>query len=101
MRNDPQNACHVENAHKLPATSGGAEALCIAIERAMRAALPTARYSAAVDVLSPSRLSAVLVVNGQRMPEQNFAVMDRELSPGSIQRFAEALATEVAKVAKE
>jgi hypothetical protein len=43
----------------------------------------------------------VLVVNGQRMPEQNFAVMDRELSPGSIQRFAEALATEVAKVVKE
>lgn len=51
--------------------------------------------------MSSSRLSAVLIVNGRTLPDQNFAVMDRELSPDSIRRFAQALALEVAKAAKE
>jgi len=51
--------------------------------------------------MSSSRLLAVLVVNGRTLPDQNFAVMDRELSPDSIRRFAQALAIEVAKAAKE
>jgi hypothetical protein len=41
------------------------------------------------------------MVNGRKLPEQNFAVMDRDLNPGSIRRFAESLAREVAKAAKE
>lgn len=43
----------------------------------------------------------MLVVNGRTLPDQNFAVMDRELNQDSIRRFAGALATEVAKIAKE
>jgi hypothetical protein len=40
------------------------------------------------------------VVNGRTLPEQKFAVMDRDLNPASIQRFAQSLATEVAKAEK-
>ena len=47
-----------------------------------------------------ARLSARLIVNGHALPEQHFAVMDRELDPGSISRFAQSLAAEVAKAAK-
>lgn len=95
------NGCHVADAAKLPAAAGGAQAVCREIERAIAAASPTTRYSADIAVRSSSRLSAVLVVNGRTLPEQNFAVSDRELNPESIRRFAEALASEVAKAAKE
>jgi hypothetical protein len=44
-------------------------------------------------------LTASLVVNGRRLPEQKFAVMDRELGESSINRFADAIAAEVAKSA--
>ena len=81
--------CVVESALKLPAASGGADAICREIERAVAAAAPTTRYMAKVTVVSVSRLSAVLIVNGRSLPEQNFAVMDRELNPGSIRRFAD------------
>lgn len=89
------------NASSLPRASGGSEAVCREIERAIAAAAPTARYRASIKVMSSSRLLAVLVVNGRTLPDQNFAVMDRELSPDSIRRFAQALAIEVAKAAKE
>lgn len=97
----PPRRCEVANAARLPAASGGAQAICSAIERAVAAASPTAQYSAKVTVQSSSRLSAVLVVEGRSLPEQNFAVMDRDLNPSSIGHFAEALAREVAKAAKE
>lgn len=97
----PSRRCEVTNGAKLPAASGGSEALCREIERAITAAAPTTSYSARIVVLTASRLSAVLVVNDHALPEQNFAVMDRELDPGSIRRFAQALAGEVAKAAKE
>ena len=97
----PGGRCVVDSAAKLPAASGGADAICREIERAVAVNAPTARYSVNVQVVSSSRLSAVLVVNGRTLPEQNFAVMDRELNPGAIRRFAESLAGEVAKAAKE
>lgn len=97
----PARRCEVTNAARLPAASGGSQALCREIERAVRAAAPTTSYTARVLVLTASRLSAVLIVNDHALPEQNFAVMDRELDPGSIRRFAEVLAGEVAKASKE
>ena len=100
-RREPHHRCEIADAAKLPRALGGAQAICSEIERAVAAAAPTARYSASVRVLSSSRLSAVLVVNGRTLPDQNFAVMDRELNQDSIRRFADALATEVAKSAKE
>ena len=91
--------CHVVAGEKL-AGSGGTSAICAAVEKAIAAKAPNANYSAQVRVLSPSRLSALLIVDGHTLPEQKFAVMDRDLNPGSIQRFAESLAAEVAKAAK-
>lgn len=96
-----QHHCEIANPAKLPAAVGGASFICSEIERAVAAAAPTVRYSASVSVISSSRLSTVLVVNGRTLPDQNFAVMDRELNPESIRHFAEALANEVAKAARE
>jgi hypothetical protein len=92
--------CHVVGSEELPSASGGASAICAEVERAVAAVAPAARYSAEVKVLSRSRLAATLVVDGRTLPEQNFAIMDRELNPGAIQRFARSLAAEIAKAAK-
>lgn len=92
--------CRVVAGEKLLAASGGASALCTEVERAIAAAAPKARYRVEVKVLPRSRLSAALVVNGRTLPEQKFAVMDRELGQGSIQRFARGLADEVAQAAR-
>jgi hypothetical protein len=89
--------CSVVDGDKLPPDVGGPEAVCAAVERAIAAAAPKVRYKAEVRVLSPSRLAANLVVNGQALPQQSFAIMDRKLNRGAIDRFANALAAEIAK----
>ena len=91
--------CRVIAGDKLPAATGGAKALCAAVERAVRELAPNARYRAEVKVLTPSSLATSLVVNGRALPERRFAVMDRELGEGSIRRFANSIAAEVAKAA--
>ncbi len=96
----PQGRCHVVGGEKLPASSGGPEAICAAIERAVAARAPKARFKAEVKVVTPSLLVASLVVNGRALPDQKFAVMDRKLGEASTRRFADALAAEVAKVTK-
>jgi hypothetical protein len=89
--------CRVVDGDKLPEGSGGAAALCSAIERAAAAKAPGAAYTVEVKVLSPSRLAATLTSGGRKLPEQNFATMDRELNGGSFERFAAALADQLAK----
>jgi hypothetical protein len=89
--------CRVVDGGKLPPASGGAAALCAAIERAMAEHAPGVAVSAEVQVLSSSRLSAVVIANGRTLPAQNFARMDRELDGSAFERFAEALAAEAAK----
>jgi hypothetical protein len=66
----------------------------------VKAQAPTVRYQAEVKVISGSRLSAALVVNGKALPEQRFAVMDGRLSSGAVERFAQAVASAVAEAAK-
>ena len=88
--------CRVVDAAKLPPESGGPAALCAAIERAVAARAPGVQYSAEVQVISASRLSAILTSEGRRLPKQNFASMDRDLSPSSFERFAAALAGQLA-----
>jgi hypothetical protein len=88
--------CRVLGGEKLPAEAGPA-AICAAVERAMASRAPTVRYSAEVRVLSKSALSATLVANGKTLPKQEFAVNDRDLNSRSIERFAQAMADEVAK----
>lgn len=92
--------CTVVGGDKLPEQFGGAQLVCRAIERAVAAQIPTRDYRVEVNVISPSRLSAVLTVHGRSLPEQRFAVMDRNLSPASIQHFAESLALVIAEAGK-
>ena len=95
----PQAHCSVLGGEKLPARVGGPKAICDAVERAVASRAPGVRFSAEVKVLTRSMLTASLVVNGRRLSEQKFAVMDRELGESSINRFADSIATEVAKAA--
>ena len=89
--------CRIVDGDKLPDESGGAAALCSAIERAAAAKAPGVAYTVEVRVLSSSRLAATLKSGGRQLPEQNFAVMDRELNGVSFERFAEALADRLAE----
>ena len=68
----PENhspSCRVVDGDKLPAASGGASSLCTAVERAIAQAAPGARFSAEVRVLSRSRLSATLTLEGRQLPD--------------------------------
>lgn len=100
MAMDATRRCTVVAGDKLPAASGGPDAVCSEVERAIAVLAPGVSYSAEIVVLSPSRLSATLIVNGRKLPEQKFAIMDRELSRSSIERFARSLAAEVANATK-
>lgn len=95
--NNQSPHCRVVDGGKLPAESGGAVALCAAIERAVSARAPGVAYTVEVKVLSSSRLAATLTKDGHELPEQRFASMDRELTVSSIERFAESIADRVAK----
>ena len=89
--------CRVVDGDKLPEGSGGAAALCTAIQRAAAARAPGVVFTVEVKVLSSSRLAATLTSDGHRLPEHNFATMDRELTSNSFERFAAALADQLAK----
>lgn len=90
--------CRVINGNKLPASSGGADALCAAIIQAAATEAPHSRFSVEVRVLGNSSLAATLTTaNGQTLPVQKFAVSDRTLNRASFYRFAKALAGEAAK----
>ena len=96
MSSPATGKCRVIGGEKLP-SAVGKDAVCAEIASAMAKLAPAARYSVEVKVLSSSRLSAALVVNGQTLPDQNIAVSDSELGPGPIRRFAESLAAAAAK----
>lgn len=100
-RQDRVRHCSVIDGEKLPLDSGGANAICAEVERATAARAPDAHYKVEITVLSPSRLAAMLTVNGRTLPLQNFAVMDRNLNDRSIQHFADSLAAVVAEAARE
>ena len=95
-----QPRCQVVNAGKLPASSGGASALCAAMTREIGQKAPGLDYHATVTVLSPSRLSANVHVKGRTLAEQKFSSMDRALAQSSFERFAKAVAAEVAANAR-
>ena len=93
--------CRVLNGEKLPPESGGANAICSAIEQAISARAPSVSYRADVRVLSKSSLAVNLEVAGRKLEEQHFAVMDRNLNAGSIKRFADNLADLVVAAVKK
>jgi hypothetical protein len=88
--------CLVMDAGKLPAASGGGGSLCDAVERAMSERAPGIVYNVEIRVLSPSRLVATVTRDGHKLPEHNFASMGRDLTRSSFDRFAQALADQVA-----
>lgn len=91
--------CRVVGGDKLPAETGGAEALCNAIARAAAADAPNRRFNVEVRVLGSSSLAATLTTaDGTILPEQRFAISDRNLTKGSLERFAKALVGAVARV---
>lgn len=91
-------ACRVVDGDKLPVESGGPEALCAAIKNAAAADAPAKKFSVEVRVLGRSSLAATLTTgDGTVLPEQKFAISDRGLTKGSLERFAKALVGEVAR----
>lgn len=95
----PHHACTVSGGEKLGAEAAHAEELCATVERMVAGRAPGVDYSARINIVSASRLSTSLTVNGKPLPEQHFAVMDGKLGPSAIEHFADALATEIAKAA--
>lgn len=90
--------CRVIGGDKLPAETGGPDALCAAITRAAAIGAPASRFSVEVRVLSNSSLAATLkTADGKTLPEQRFAISDRNLTKGSLDRFAKALVGAVAR----
>lgn len=94
----PTTHCTVVASEKL-ASEASFKGICSVIEQAVAARAPNVPYSAKVRIVSTSRLAATLIVNGKTLPEQNFAVMDRELNASAIQHFANGLADAIAKAA--
>lgn len=84
--------CRVVGGEMLPSSSGGAEALCTAIEVAASAQVPKVSYSVEVRILSSTRMAATVTAGGRRLPEQKYAISDGEISRASFQRFADAIA---------
>ena len=91
--------CVVIGGEKLPAETGGADALCDVIRSAVAKEAPNARVTIEVRVLTTASLATKLNVEGKALPEQKFAVMDRQLNRASIERFARSIATKVANAA--
>lgn len=89
--------CRVIGGDKLPAEIGGPDALCAAIARAAASEASASRFSVEVRVLTGSSLAATLkTADGTTLPEQRFAISDRTLTKGSLDRFAKSLVSAVA-----
>jgi hypothetical protein len=92
--------CRIVEGEKYLKSPIGSGMICREIERAIEAQAFGARISAEVRATSPSRLAATLIVNGKTLPEHKFVVMDSNLTPASVQRFARSLALAAAEAAK-
>ena len=97
-----QVECRVVDGGKLSKNSGGADALCRAIETAIGKQALKQNYNVEVLVLGPSRISVeVTSSSGRKLVEQKYGSMDRELTGSSFERFANGLAAEISSASKE
>ena len=88
----PNVECTVVGGAKLPAASGGSDALCAAIAQAAEAAFPGKPFKVEVQVQGSSTLRATLTAgDGTVLPERRYSVSDQSLSKESFERFARAL----------
>lgn len=91
--------CRVLGGDKLPAATGGSDEICAAIRKAAAEQAPDRSFSVEVRVIGASILTATVTTgDGTTLPEQTMRVIDRSLSKSSFERFANALAGEVARV---
>ena len=74
--------------------------VCTEIQRVLAAEAPNVPVRAEITALSTSRLVARLKVNGKALPEHKFALMDGDLNPAAVQRFARSLALAVQEAVK-
>lgn len=96
------SACRVVGGEKLPAESGGSDALCRAIADAAAEQAPGIGYSVEITVLPRSRLSAAITTSdGRKLEQLNFARMDKPLTSGAFKRFATSIAAELAKAGEK
>lgn len=92
--------CQVINGQKLPASTGGANALCEAVTAAIEAHAPGQGYRVEIEVLGSSRLAAsIMSKDGRKVAEQKMASSDRDLTDRSFGRFADAIVAELARSA--
>ena len=90
--------CRVTGGDKLPADTGGADALCAAIKKAVAAKIPGVGFTAEVKIVSDWKMGATIwTADGRRLPEQRHVVMDAKLNRTSFERFANVLAAKVAE----
>ena len=90
--------CRIQGGDKLPADSGGADALCKAIKDEAAKQAPGGTFTVDVRVLGQSMLAATITTaRGTRLPEQKMAISDRGLTRESLERFASVLAGEMAR----
>lgn len=93
--------CKVINGTNLPRAAGDASAVCATFENALSTDAAGVPYDKLeLRVLSKSAMVATVYRGGTSLAKQHFSVMDRNLNPDSIKRFAQSLAIEVAKAKK-
>jgi hypothetical protein len=92
----PASRCQVVGASQLPADTGGADALCSAIEQALQTAAPKPA-AVEVSVISPYLISAtVTLAGGRRLPAIKVGSSDRQLGARAVQMMADSIAVQVA-----
>lgn len=95
-----QVGCTVEGSEKLPAETGGADAVCSAIQGAISNTLgadAAAQTRVVVRVRSPySVVAEVTAPNGQRLPELGTTIADRQLNRRAIGSLADEIAKQLA-----
>ena len=97
---DQGGRCQVINGEKLPADSGGANALCEAVTAALEAHAPGQGYRVKIEVQGPSRLAAsVTSKDGRKLAEQKMASSDKQLTKRSFSRFADAIVAQLTRSA--
>ena len=93
--------CQVTNGAKLPAASGGSDALCAAIQRAAEARGSDGTFTVRVNVGPRSRLTAyVTLADGRSLPPLHMASMDRAIGKTTLERFGAAIVDHVAGAAR-
>ena len=88
--------CVVTGGDKLSAETGP-DAICTAVREALAKRAVNSPVKVAIQVASPSRLKATIRVGERVLPIEEFAVMDRGLSKGMIERFAQRISEVVAE----